>query len=744
MPGHRTLSKQLRATILGIASAAPLTACYHGTVPSSGFGSENVSPPKRENVKVVPLQELVQVRAFGLDGALVVAATPWWSEVLVGDILVMEVSEHTPEGSLRRVTSAQPMAGEITLETAQSVLTEVFEDGQLSLHVPLSASPIQEVLYAEEGLTVVPSGPVVPLVIRPGFRSDDLGEEDLSINFNNVILYDHDKKKSTTGDQIELNGKLSADLDMDLSVDIGWARIKRFAVSITAKGSSEVEVKASPKLVIKDEKSIMKAKLQPIVIYVVVPVVIVPTLELVATFDASVEAFSISASRKDAVMYTASLVREDEKWTPTLDEEIVHEWEPPGIGGVGASEVKVSIGPRVTTKVYALAGPSLDFMGSLRLELGDSLWRLYAGISSTLGIEFGIGDWDWATIEFEHTFLDVEKQIADGSFVPEICGDGEVNGAEDCDGTDLDGETCESQAAGSGHLGCTPECTFDLSGCAGMSCGDDALGDNEACDGDLIPTTCEGLGHDGGNLVCTPTCQLDESACCKNTCNPGQHECVDSAMRHCLAADNGCYAWDKWIPCPDGCAGDLCYNAGCPNGMIDQADGEECDGGNLGGQTCTTLGFDGGVLSCNGQCKFDASQCCDDGYAILNGQYPSTTTSASGCAVDNGVTLKLSVEDNGSYLRFRITKSDGTQWGAPATLNLYVGTGPTCGTPNNEIRGTTNVILNQTSQTIDLDLDSYVGWGEGSTKQFWVGKTEGMYAAGRATGVISIKRNACP
>ncbi len=36
---------------------------------------------------------------------------------------------------------------------------------------------------------------------------------------------------------------------------------------------------------------------------------------------------------------------------------------------------------------------------------------------------------------------------------------------------------------------------------------------------------------------------------------------------------------------------------------------EECDGPDLGGQTCTSLGYSGGTLTCNSNCTFNTSQC---------------------------------------------------------------------------------------------------------------------------------------
>jgi hypothetical protein len=48
----------------------------------------------------------------------------------------------------------------------------------------------------------------------------------------------------------------------------------------------------------------------------------------------------------------------------------------------------------------------------------------------------------------------------------------------------------------------------------------------------------------------------------------------------------------------------------CGNGAIDP--GEQCDGNNLGGESCVDHGFDGGVLACDPiVCVYDTSGCTD-------------------------------------------------------------------------------------------------------------------------------------
>ncbi|MBI5405946.1 hypothetical protein HY972_02825 [Candidatus Kaiserbacteria bacterium] len=46
---------------------------------------------------------------------------------------------------------------------------------------------------------------------------------------------------------------------------------------------------------------------------------------------------------------------------------------------------------------------------------------------------------------------------------------------------------------------------------------------------------------------------------------------------------------------------------GCGDGVI--GSGEQCDGSNLGGSSCSSLGFTGGTFSCTSACTFNTSQC---------------------------------------------------------------------------------------------------------------------------------------
>jgi hypothetical protein len=77
---------------------------------------------------------------------------------------------------------------------------------------------------------------------------------------------------------------------------------------------------------------------------------------------------------------------------------------------------------------------------------------------------------------------------------------------------------------------------------------------------------------------------------------------------------------------------DTCSGGGggtCGNGGLDP--GEQCDGSNLDGQTCQSLGFGGGTLACS-NCAFDTSRCCKSVNQACTGNSQCCSGKCSGKA----------------------------------------------------------------------------------------------------------------
>ena len=179
---------------------------------------------------------------------------------------------------------------------------------------------------------------------------------------------------------------------------------------------------------------------------------------------------------------------------------------------------------------------------------------------------------------------------------------------EDCDGTDLNGETCQSQGFSGGTLSCSASCTFDTSACMD-ACGNGQIDAGEDCDGNNLNNgTCQTEGFDGGALSCDANCQYVTAAC--TTCGDGQidagEECDGTALggETCQSQsfDGGMLA------CSANCTFDTAMCTSCGDGMVGGS--EECDGNDLDGETCASRGFLGGNLSCTpNTCLFDTSGC---------------------------------------------------------------------------------------------------------------------------------------
>jgi cysteine-rich repeat protein len=166
------------------------------------------------------------------------------------------------------------------------------------------------------------------------------------------------------------------------------------------------------------------------------------------------------------------------------------------------------------------------------------------------------------------------------------CGDGMVHAPQEaCDGLDLGSATCQSLGYYSAvnNLTCTPSCTFDASNCGGH-CGDGVINGTEQCD--VAPDgtknfgtkTCATFGMTG-SLTCGGTCTIDVRSCqgCGNsTCEPGLGETCYNCPGDCGdCCGNGACDLNLGEDCTS-CPGDCMRANCCIDGLCDLGGGESC------------------------------------------------------------------------------------------------------------------------------------------------------------------------
>ncbi len=222
----------------------------------------------------------------------------------------------------------------------------------------------------------------------------------------------------------------------------------------------------------------------------------------------------------------------------------------------------------------------------------------------------------WSTDGGNETCDDGNSDNSDGCSDEcqlENCGNGVLDGGETCDDGNSDnsdacpddaanGGTCLSASCGDGFVWSTDggnETCDDGNSDNSDACPDDAANGgmclSAVCGDGFVDLGAEGCddGNSDAGDGCSPLCQLEE--CGNGILDPGEG-CDDGNI-------------DNADSCPDGVNG-VCQDATCGDAFIWSTDGgtEECDGTNVDNQSCETLGYDYGDLSCT-SCSFNTSLC---------------------------------------------------------------------------------------------------------------------------------------
>lgn len=204
--------------------------------------------------------------------------------------------------------------------------------------------------------------------------------------------------------------------------------------------------------------------------------------------------------------------------------------------------------------------------------------------------------------------------------VVDNCGNGAVDTGEECDGTNLDGETCVTQGHPGGTLACSATCQLDESGCDTNPCGNGAIDTGEDCDGTMLGGgTCVSEGFLSGTIACASDCTFDTTMC--SACGDGNVDagelCDGTDLDGETCATRGFTSGT--LACSAACTFDTgaCLDTNCGNGAVDT--GEDCDGTMLGTSTCVTAGFAGGTLTCNADCTANTAGCTNCGNGAVDG-----------------------------------------------------------------------------------------------------------------------------
>jgi cysteine-rich repeat protein len=164
-------------------------------------------------------------------------------------------------------------------------------------------------------------------------------------------------------------------------------------------------------------------------------------------------------------------------------------------------------------------------------------------------------------------------------------------------------ETCDDGNSTPGD-GCDAQCQIETPD----SCGNGTLEAPEECDGaDLNDQTCADFNFDSGVLICSITCQLDTSGCFDIPSS-----CGDTVLDAGEVCDDGNNVSG------DGCRADCQKIEVCPDGTLDQ--GEACDDNNQSnGDGCSAACAVENGFTCAGA-PSSCAPICGDGLILTQEQ----------------------------------------------------------------------------------------------------------------------------
>lgn len=305
-------------------------------------------------------------------------------------------------GFLRRVTSVSEVANSVVLMTESASLAEVIQQGQISGTIPLdfSSNPSQkdglgldlsgQVLYDDNGLTITLSQAVINFV-------PDLN---LAIEFDGSSLGHF---------RVEAVGNLSGSLVAQVVYDGGAS----FSQTIPLYESA------------------------PIITTIwagFVPIVIVTTLQVEAGFTVNFEnSVTLEAGASFGAQVSAGAEYSNGNWNLIADQDFQLTAIGPTLDVTAGMDFRVFLRPKIVSKLYGIAGPTLAIEPYGRLNLSalpSTEWELSAGVLGTIDVE--IEAFDHVLANYSDTLFDFEWLLASNA---PSCSDADGDGYDGYDTT---------------------------------------------------------------------------------------------------------------------------------------------------------------------------------------------------------------------------------------------------------------------------------------------------------------------
>jgi hypothetical protein len=337
--------------------------------------------PDSENYAIVPettkgIQDEAaeHLESVDADGDLVFAAgNETVDAVKAGDVLIIGVTEHTPNGLLRKVTGRNDSDGQITFTTEQAALEEAVKEGHIAASTTLESSLLTPaMLHPAEGVRGM----------RLIQSSRHYGPKGLAIDLGEGV---------TIEPGFSVSGTVDFDIDLDVTIDIEDFSLELFECVLTPSYNADIEFNSDVELDVSTKYPLGTITFPPVVIPVgTFTVVFAPKLTLNIGADGQIAVNAGADYKHNAALETG--FRYDGDWHTIHEYEATFGFDIPAAGA--SMSASVFLGPEFSILIQNVVGPAFDLRGYIELdaEMVDTTprWSLYGGLSLDAHVKLDI------------------------------------------------------------------------------------------------------------------------------------------------------------------------------------------------------------------------------------------------------------------------------------------------------------------------------------------------------------------
>ncbi len=304
-----------------------------------------------------------------------------------GDSVVLGVTNATPNGLLRKVTSVTQNGSQIIVNTGASTIEEIISKCDFAASKVLTPSDVAQAVSLTPGISLEPKKG------RKNISNPQATASGFYIELNNVVLYDEDNNLQTTNDQIIGNGSITLNPSFNFVLKVSDSSVKELSYSTTLNETVDIDVSAKLSKSVDKKFEIPGARwyFQPIVVMVGwLPVVIQPVLTVNVGINGEIFA-GVTAGVIQQATLTYGLSYINGQWAPISSLTNTFQWNPPEL--TAGCNFKAFLGPQFNLSIYGIIGPYGEARGYLNLDADifrTPWWQIFGGLEADVGVRVEI------------------------------------------------------------------------------------------------------------------------------------------------------------------------------------------------------------------------------------------------------------------------------------------------------------------------------------------------------------------